>query len=334
MNNIILTTNEAAGQHLKDAIVELRPDVVINGVYTKETLVTSQQMLRTVDCVFSTWDMPVYCTEEIQRLFPNLKAIFYAAGTTKYFVLPFLQQGIRVFSSAKVNGIPVAEFVVAQIVLANKGYFQSCRAYQPVLWWRNFWRARRKAESKSGNYHSRIGVVGCGFVGSAVIRLLKSYELEVVVYDPYLSEERANMLGVKIVTLEELFSTCDVVSNHLPNTVETQGLIDYRLFSMMKPMATFINTGRGAQVNEYDLCHVLKQRKQMCALLDVTRHEPPYPWSSLLRLKNVFLTPHIAGSMGDEKKRLVNFALQAYDDFLADRQNDGEVKIEQWERMA
>ena len=323
-----------AGNRLKSAIEELRPDLSVTHTYTKETLESNVGEVSQTEYIFSTWDMPLFTEEEIERLFPSLKAVFYAAGTVKYFAEPFLNKGVKVFSAAKDNGIPVAEFVASQIVLANKGYFMAQKESKSLLWRWGFWKARKNAEAKAGNYYSRVGVIGCGNVGSEVIRLLRPYELEVVVYDPYLDEDRVKQLGVKKTGLEELFSTSDVVTNHLPNIPETKGMINYSLLSTMKPQATFINTGRGAQVNEHDLAKVLKQHSQMCALLDVTEHEPPYPWSPLWRRKNVFLTPHIAGSLGGETKRMVASMLKAYEDWKGGKENVCEVKKEHLERMA
>lgn len=212
--------------------------------------------------------------------------------------------------------------------MAGKGYFQAQRAYRWPVWHRGFNRSRGYAERKYGNYGALIGIIGCGAIGSKVVELLKPYRLDVYVYDPYLSEERANNLGVKRVDIEELFSQCDVISNHLPDIPETKGLINEHLLNMMKPIATLINTGRGAQVDEKALNKVLKKRKDMCALLDVTSHEPLFPWSPLYWRKNVFLTPHIAGSLSEEFGRMVEYMVQAYHDVLEGKDNMCETTIE------
>ncbi len=334
MESIILTERKDDGQNLSEMINSFNFCIKFETNYIKEDVTTAPQLFDKVESIFSTWNMPLFTEEELHMLFPSLKAVFYSAGTVKYFAGPFLNNGIKVFSAANANSIPVAEYVASQIVLANKGYFLAQKESRSLLWQWGFWKARRNAETKAGNYHSRVGVIGCGNVGSEVVRLLRPYELDVVVYDPFLDQGRAKELGVKKVELEELFSTSDVVTNHLPNIPETKGMIDYRLLSMMKPQATFINTGRGAQVNENDLARILGKHKQMCALLDVTQHEPPFPWSPLGRRNNVFLTPHIAGSLGRETKRMVAYMLQAYDDWKDGRENACEVKREQLARIS
>lgn len=324
MNDIIILTNkEQESQNLKRRLVEI--DRIFNeiSVYTKYNLPEKS------DCeyIFSTWYMPVFSDEEVKAIFPNLKALFYAAGTVKYFAEPFLHNGIRVFSAAKANAIPVAEFTVAQIILANKGYFTAQRKFTWPMLPYGFRKIRKKAELHTGNYESAIGLLGCGGVGSMVAQLLKPYNMTIKVYDPYLSKERADSLGVISVCLEEIFSTCDVVSNHLPDIPETKSIIGNRLLSSMKPFATLINTGRGAQIDESALVKVLRKRKDLTALLDVTQHEPPFPWSGLYSLDNVFLTPHIAGSAGHEVNRMIDFTHECYKDFLSGKNPQGEVTL-------
>lgn len=328
MKIIVLTKNINDGERLRKTLSKFDKDFEKLCCFTKEDVLCKTSELKDCEYIFSTWYMPEFTKEEIKNLFPSLKSVFYAAGTVKYFAEPFLNNGIRVFSAAKANGIPVAEFTVAQIILAGKGYFQAQRAYRWPVWHRGFNRSRGYAERKYGNYGARIGIIGCGAIGSNVVELLKPYRLDVYVYDPYLSEGRANSLGVKRVNLEDLFSQCDVVSNHLPDIPETKMLINEHLFCLMKPTATFINTGRGAQVDEKALNKVLKRRKDMCALLDVTSHEPLFPWSPLYWRKNVFLTPHIAGSLSEEFGRMVEYMVQAYHDVLEGKDNMCETTIE------
>ena len=113
-------------------------------------------------------------------------------------------------------------------------------------------------------------------------------------------------------SLEELFSTCDVISNHVANNPQTVGMIHGGLLCRMKPYATFINTGRGAQVVESDLFAFLKARPDVTAVLDVTMPEPPEEGSEMYALENIVLTPHIAGSSGDEVVRMAEYMLGEY----------------------
>lgn len=305
-----------------------------NSIYTKQFIKSNPLLFKNVKFIFSTWYMPTFTKSEIENYFPELKAIFYAAGSVKYFAKPFIDSNIKIFSAAIANSIPVAEYVVAQIILANKGYFQSQLEYKKGFYKYSYKRAYKYSKQKMGNYKTNIGIIGAGMIGSRVIELLKQYDLNVMVYDPFLEKEKANKLGCELVSLERVFSECSVISNHLPDNKSTKGMITYSLLSKMNYNATFINTGRGAQVIEKDLIRILKEKPNICALLDVTQHEPLYPFNSLYKLRNAFITPHIAGSIGNEQQRMGEFIVNAYNDFIKDEKSKFEVTEEMLINMA
>lgn len=326
MEEIIILTNKIEdGQRLKNKLVALSSEYKGVPCFTKDTL-SSCLYCR---FIFSTWYMPVFTQEEIKSYFPFLECIFYAAGTVKYFAEPFLKNNVRIFTAGEANGKSVAEFTVGQILLANKGYFQAIRSFRWPIWSRGFRKIRHIAEKHSGNFNSVVGLLGCGSVGSKVAELLKAYNIKVLTSDPYLSEEKAKSFGVIKTDICTIFKECDVISNHLPNNSETTGIIDYTLLSLMKPYATFINTGRGAQVNEKDLVRIMRNRKDLTALLDVTSHEPPFPWSSLYHCKNIFMSPHIAGSINKELDRMYEFIYNSYIQFINGTDPEGEVFLSQ-----
>ena len=149
-------------------------------------------------------------------------------------------------------------------------------------------------------------------IGSMVCRKLQDYCLEVLVYDPFLEEEAIREMGGKKASLEEIFSQCQVVSNHVANLPETVGMLDYRLFSQMKENGVFLNTGRGAQVVEEDLVRALKECPNRTAVLDVTDPEPPEEGHPFYELPNVILTPHIAGSSGNEVERMGEYMVSEF----------------------
>ena len=204
--------------------------------------------------------------------------------------------------------MPVAEFTVSQILLANKGFFGAaalCSAGQVQA-------ARRHAAGFPGNVRCKVGIIGAGMIGSMVIRMLHGRELDVLVYDPFLPPEKAAEWGVRSVSLETLFSECQTVSNHLANNPRTAGILNYPLFSLMPANGVFINTGRGAQVVEADLVRALTEQPGRTALLDVTSPEPPEAGHPFYRLPNVWLSPHIAGSTGHEVERMSRYMLEEF----------------------
>lgn len=277
--------------------------------YKKEDILASPERFKDTEYIFSTWGMPAFSTEEITNCLPSLKAVFYGAGTVKGFAREFLHAGVKIFSAWGANAVPVAEYTVAQIILANKGFYLASRRCSSP-------QGRRESDgyfhTMPGNYGVSVGIIGAGMVGRLVIHMLKPYHLNVLVYDPFLSDEDALRMGARKASLEEIFETCQTISNHVANLPETVGMFDARLFSRMKENAVWINTGRGAQVVEADLIRALEEKPDRTAVLDVTWPEPPVEGSKLYTLENVFLTPHIAGSAGLEVARMGEYMLEEF----------------------
>lgn len=318
MNAIFLS------QHLKKLETVYAPqqrDVICEGsgcdhrFYTKEDVLNAPEAFREVKWIFSTWGMPVFTEEEIRLFFPNLEAVFYAAGSVQTFARPFLHCGVKVFSAWMANAVPVAEYTVAQILLANKGFFEASRRMSGG----DVATARQVAKVYPGNFDTPVGIIGTGAVGALVCRMLQPYRLKVYACSLELTEEKARELGVEICDMDTIFRSCHVVSNHLANNEKTKGIFTKSHFASMRPYATFLNTGRGAQVVEADLIDVLRQRPDLTAVLDVTDPEPPVADSPFYQLPNCILTPHIAGSSGNEVCRMAEWI---YEEFLRFRNGE------------
>lgn len=308
-------------------LVGLEKDVI----YSSADLDGDPERFKDVIFVFSTWGMPTLNGDRIAKNFPSLKAVFYAAGTVQSFARPFLARGIKIFSAWAANALPVAEYTLSQILLANKGFFASCASLSASG---DYHSAQEIKSHYRGNFGADIGIIGAGMIGSLVIKMLNERDLHAKVFDPFLSDERAAELGVTKCTLDELFSTCTVVSNHLANNEQTKGMLCYEHFSSMPPYATFINTGRGAQVVEDDLARALAERPDLTALLDVTYPEPPRADHPFFGLKNCFLTPHIAGSIGDEVRRMAEYMADECQKLINNEPTRYEVSQKMLETMA
>lgn len=253
--------------------------------------------LESVEVIFSGWGAPLM-DEEFLKAVPNLKIIFYAGGSVRYFITPALwSRGVRLTTAQAINAIPVSEYVSAAVLLGLKRVWYYARVTRES---RSFPIERPMA----GALGSLVGLVSYGTIARLVRRKLKALEVRVLVYDPFLSPEEASAEQVVKVGLDELFSSADVVSVHTPALPETIGLIGKKQLMLMKSGALFLNTARGEVVDEPAMIEVLRNRIDLQALLDVTFPEPPDRESPLYQLPNVVLTPHIAGSVGAECERM------------------------------
>jgi len=260
---------------------------------TAEMVQENPKILADADVIYSGWGCPVF-DQGLLDSAPNLKVIFYGAGSIKYFVTDALwARRIQVVSAYAALAVPVVEFALAQILLGLKSTWQHALAY----------RERREGYLRlpvAGGYQSTVGLISLGMIGRMMVERLRTFDLNIIAYDPFVD----SYPGVEMVALDEVFQRGDVVSLHTPWLKETEGMITGTHLSMMKPYSTFINTARGAIVREDEMIAVLKDRHDLVAVLDVTYPEPPVYDSPFFTLPNVLLTPHIAGPMEVECRRM------------------------------
>lgn len=298
-------------------------------ILCRKNIKNHMEACRKAEYIFSTWGMEHFIEEEIKEYFPNVKCLFYAAGSVQHFAAEFLSCGIRVFSAWKANAVPVAEYTYAQILLALKGFYRASRKSHM-----QYYQMSKYADKCGGIYNAKIGIIGVGSIGNMVAEKLKANDVEICYYDPYLPKETADKLNVKSTTLEEIFSTCDVITNHLANKEELTGILNGKLFGRMKPYAVFINTGRGRQVDEKGLVKAMRKVKTRTALLDVLVHEPLNPFSAVARCRNIIVTPHIAGSLGKEVVRMAEYMLDEAERIDHDESSVYEVTAQMLKTMA
>jgi phosphoglycerate dehydrogenase-like enzyme len=154
-----------------------------------------------------------------------------------------------------------------------------------------------------------VGVLGFGNIGQKVARRVQAFDATVQYYDKFpLSPERERELKAKRVSLEELFRTSDIISCHAPLTNETRHVVNRERLATMKPTAVIINTSRGPVIDEAALLEALQQKRIAGAGLDVFEKEPVDPANPLLKLENVVVSPHSAGTTWDTWFRRADFA--------------------------
>jgi phosphoglycerate dehydrogenase-like enzyme len=276
---------------------------------TAETIRGNLGVLRDVEIIFSGWGCPTL-DQELLDAAPNLKIVFYGAGSIRAFTTEaFWARGITICSAWGANAVPVTEYALAAILFGLKAAFQHAALVRETQSFRKL--------KVAGAYGSTVGLVSLGMIGRLLLARLKTYDLNVIAYDPFVSPEQGAALGAEMVSLEEVFRRGDVVSVHTPWLPETVGLITGGHIASMKPNSTFINSSRGAVICEDEMIAVLAQRPDLWAVLDVTYPEPPSPDSPLFTLPNVMLTPHIAGSMDKECHRQAHYMIEELERYLA-----------------
>lgn len=267
--------------------------------------------LGSVEVVIGNWGVPRF-TPELLAAMPALRLVCYAAGSVRAFVTPeFWQRGIKLTTAVAANARPTATFAEAMILLSLKQTWFYLR--EPRADW-----AYLRDTASSGVHRATVGIIGLSRVGREVIRGLQRHEVRILAHDPTVDAAEAARVGVELTPLPELFARSDVVSLHAPLLPQTTGLVTGELLRRMRPHATFVNTARGAIVREAELVAVLRERPDLTAVLDVTDPEPAPADSPLRALRNVVLTPHIAGARHREIELLMRVALDELERHLRD----------------
>lgn len=306
----------------------LRANVDLRAAINGAQLISHAGDYSDIELIVGSWGLPRLTPDLLAQL-PQLKAVFYAAGTIKVVVTDASwDRGIRITNASHANAKPAAEFAFAEIILSLK------RAWDRVFLMREKHLFVQRDPLAPGCYGTTVGLLALGKIGRLVAEKLRTLDVKIVAYDPFVSPSEAAELGVTLCPLEKVFSHADVVSCHLPSTAQTQHLLRRDLFARMKRGASFINTARGNVVKEDELVAVLRERPDLYAVLDVTEHEPPKADDPLFTLSNVVLTPHIAGSMGMECRRMGRMMVDDVERYLAGKPLEGEVLRDQLEMLA
>lgn len=270
------------------------------------------EVLAEAEILLGHWGCPRLDADALRRA-PRLAMLAYAAGTVKSIVTPAVfERGVRVTSGAPANAVPVAEYTLAVILLANKNFFRLAAVTKDPTQLSHL-----STQLEPGNRAKRVGLIGASLVGRRVIELLRPFELEVVVADPFLDEAGAAELGVGRVELDELLRTSEVVSLHAPILESTIGMIGRDELALLRDGATFVNTARGVLV-DFDALTAELTSGRINAVLDVTDPNEPLPqdWAPRNR-PNVVVTPHIAGAQGTEVARLNAMAIEEIRRYVA-----------------
>jgi phosphoglycerate dehydrogenase-like enzyme len=271
--------------------------------------------LAEAEVIVTSWGAPPITTAHLAAA-PRLRAILHAAGTVRGLVPDEAwARGIVVTSAADENARPVAEYTLAAIILAGKrAPFLAAEA-----------RTRRDRWSfadERGDLSNRgrtIGIVGWSRIGRRTVELLDVLETDaVLVADPTITADDLVGTDAELVDLPELLRRSDIVSLHAPALPETRHLLGADELALMPDGATLINTARGVLVDTAALEREAASGR-LSAILDVTDPEPLPATSVLYDLPNVMITPHIAGSLGSEARRMSDHTLDELERLILGR---------------
>ena len=185
------------------------------------------------------------------------------------------------------NAVSVAELVFGQMIALVRHTHEANRAVKENRWSDYLKFIGSELAGKT------LGIIGMGNIGARMALRARAFEMNFLVYDPYIPESHVTALGGKWVSLHELLADSDFVTIHCPLNRETRGIVGQKGLALMKPSAFLLNAARGGIVDEDALCRVLQQKKIAGAALDVIADEPPAKDHPLFKLDNVLWTPHL-----------------------------------------
>ncbi|MBP2471726.1 phosphoglycerate dehydrogenase-like enzyme [Crossiella equi] len=269
------------------------------GVLTRLDVPEARPVLAEAEVLVTGWGCPPL-DEQVLAAAPKLRAVVHTAGSVRGHVTEACwARGIEVSSAAAANALPVAEYTVAMILLSGKRVLERARAYRAAPGPHD-WLAQ---PSSVGNFGRVVGLLSASLIGRRVVELLRPYDFRVLLHDPYVSDEEVRELGAEPVGLPALFARSDVLSVHTPLLPSTVGLVSAELLALLRPDAVLINTARGAVVDQ-DALLAATSAGRIRAVLDVTEPDVLPAGHPLWDSENVLITPHLAGSQGNEWERL------------------------------
>jgi len=292
------------------------------------------EKIKGFDALITGWGTPPL-TEAVFENADRLKIIAHSAGSVKYMLSKNVVQryivprGICVCNAPKAIAYNVAETTLGLLIMTSHRLIDHVINVREKMLWHDP-NIPRKVKTLNG---STIGIIGASTVGREVIRLLKPFDVKILVYDPYLSDAEAKQLNIEKTSLEDLFRRSDFVSVHAPMTKETYHMINERHLKLLRDEAVLVNTSRGKIIDQEALIKECMSKKILVAL-DVTDPEPLPPDSPLRKLKNVIITPHIAGFGSYGAQKIGEMTLKALEDFFAGRKVENAINFEKYDILA
>lgn len=233
----------------------------------------------------------------------------YGAGIDNINIKVATEVGIPIANVPGANSAAVAEIALLHILNLGRRFYSCIEDCIKGIW----------PCTITGNELDKktVGLLGFGNIARHLVRMMSGFDVNVIVYDPYIKPELDGYYLEAVNSMEELFSRSDIVSLHIPLNEETRGIVNKKLINLMKPTAYLVNTCRGAIINEQDLIEALQEAKIRGAGLDVLSIEPPDVNNALFSMDNVFITSHMGAESAESGYRSQKIMAETLETFFA-----------------
>lgn len=289
---------------------------------TAEEIIT---MAKDAEILLTGWGT-CHLEKSIVAALPKLRLIAHTAGSVALLAsLDIYETGVRVISGNDIFAQSVAEGCLCYTLSALRRIEHYTGEIRNGRW-------LESGFSNQGLIGKKVGIVGFGAIAKYFLELIRWFRCEVLIYSSHLSEEEAEKYGGKKAELQEIFSSCDVVSIHSSLTPDTEGMITREMLESLRPDALLVNTSRGKVIDEQALFELLEQER-FHAALDVYAEEPLKKENPIRQCKNVLLMPHMAGPTVDMRKVVAAELAKDIQRFANNEKLVYEITEEQAKRM-
>jgi D-3-phosphoglycerate dehydrogenase len=254
------------------------------------------ELVQDVDAIAVRSDTKI--TAEVMAAAPQLKVVGRAGvGVDNIDIEAATDRGVIVMNTPTGNTIATAELTFTHMLAGTRPIVQASARMSAGGW-------DRKKFTGSELNQKTLGILGMGRIGAEVAKRAMAFQMEVLAYDPYLTESRAKSLGVKQATLDEVIENADYITVHMPLTADTKHMLNADAFQRMKDGVRVFNCARGGIIDESALIDALNSGKVATAGLDVYEDEPPAEDSPLRSIPNLVLTPHLGASTQEAQENV------------------------------
>lgn len=272
-----------AGQAEVDVRLGLAPEELIAAIGDYEALVVRSE---------------TKVTAEVFQAAKKLQVVGRAGvGVDNIDLQAATNAGVIVVNAPLGNTISAAEHSIGLMLALARHIPAACASLREGRW-------ERKRFMGVEVRGKTLGLIGLGQVGSEVARRARGLEMNILGYDPFVSDERAQVLGIEMVSLEDLLKRSDFISLHTTLTKDTRNLIGEAQLKLVKPTVRIINTARGPLIDEDALCRAIDEGRAAGAAIDVFAQEPPPMDSPLLKNDRILVTPHLGASTAEAQERV------------------------------